>query len=226
MRRAAWKTRSAASAATTWCRSRRSLAWRSSTSLLRRRAFRIWTARSPGVPRRSAQARRRRSTVLRPLPADRSDAGSRARRAWTQKSMIDGPPNHYSFPVRLVGLQVARPGGAREIVVPARRAAGRPQPRLRGSQLGPPSWITTSSCWHASPVRWRTRSRCARSASAAVGRPASTSCGAGSRWEEERLRPGRSVGAEARDRLGATAAAVQDTYCRLDRRPCVLRLIR
>jgi hypothetical protein len=52
-----------------------------------------------------------------------------------QKSMITVRRNHYSVPVRLVGMKVAARVGAREIEVLADGRSVATHPRLRGSQL-------------------------------------------------------------------------------------------
>jgi transposase len=73
--------------------------------------------------------------VLRPLPAERFPTWEESTCRVNQKSMVTVRRNHYSVPVRLVGLRVLVRVGAREITVwhDGRELAR--HPRVRGSQL-------------------------------------------------------------------------------------------
>jgi transposase len=72
---------------------------------------------------------------LRPLPAERFPTWEESSCRVNQKSMVTVRRNHYSVPVRLVGLRVLVRVGAREITVwhDGREVAR--HPRLRGGQL-------------------------------------------------------------------------------------------
>jgi transposase len=81
------------------------------------------------------EALSREIEVLRPLPAERFPTWEESTCRVDQKSMVTVRRNHYSVPVRLVGLRVLVRVGAREITVwhDGREVAR--HPRLRGSQL-------------------------------------------------------------------------------------------
>jgi len=72
---------------------------------------------------------------LRPLPVERFPTWEESTCRVNQKSMVTVRRNHYSVPVRLVGLKVLVRVGAREITVwhDGREVAR--HPRLRGSEL-------------------------------------------------------------------------------------------
>lgn len=73
--------------------------------------------------------------VLRPLPGSSFPTWEQSSHRVNQKSMIVVRRNHYSVPVRLVGMKVAARVGAREIEVMADGKSVATHPRLRGSQL-------------------------------------------------------------------------------------------
>jgi transposase len=72
---------------------------------------------------------------LRPLPASPFPTWEHSTHRVNQKSMITVRRNHYSVPVRLVGMKVAARVGAREIEVLADGKTVATHPRLRGSGL-------------------------------------------------------------------------------------------
>lgn len=73
--------------------------------------------------------------TLRPLPCSPFPTWEQSTHRVNQKSMITVRRNHYSVPVRLVGVKVAARVGAREIEVLADGQLVATHPRLRGSQL-------------------------------------------------------------------------------------------
>jgi len=73
--------------------------------------------------------------MLRPLPASAFPTWEQSTHRVNQKAMITVRRNHYSVPVRLVGMKVAARVGAREIEVLADGKLVAKHPRLRGSQL-------------------------------------------------------------------------------------------
>ena len=73
--------------------------------------------------------------MLRPLPVDVFPTWEQSSHRVNQKSMITVRRNHYSVPVRLVGMKVTARVGAREIEVLADGRTAATHPRLRGSQL-------------------------------------------------------------------------------------------
>jgi len=73
--------------------------------------------------------------MLRPLPASAFATWEQSTHRVNQKAMITVRRNHYSVPVRLVGMKVAARVGAREIEVLADGKLVASHPRLRGSQL-------------------------------------------------------------------------------------------
>jgi hypothetical protein len=73
--------------------------------------------------------------VLRPLPVSPFPTWEQTTHRVNQKAMITVRRNHYSVPVRLVGMKVAARVGAREIEVVADGQPVATHPRLRGSQL-------------------------------------------------------------------------------------------
>jgi transposase len=73
--------------------------------------------------------------MLRALPASVFPTWEQTTHRVNQKSMITVRRNHYSVPVRLVGMKVAARVGAREIEVLADGRSVATHPRLRGSQL-------------------------------------------------------------------------------------------
>jgi len=73
--------------------------------------------------------------MLRPLPASSFATWEQSTHRVNQKAMITVRRNHYSVPVRLVGMKVAVRVGAREIEVLADGRTVATHPRLRGSQL-------------------------------------------------------------------------------------------
>jgi transposase len=72
---------------------------------------------------------------LRPLPAERFPTWEESTCRVNQKAMVTVRRNHYSVPVRLVGLRVLVRVGAREIAVWQDGREVARHPRLRGSQL-------------------------------------------------------------------------------------------
>ncbi len=72
--------------------------------------------------------------LLRPLPASVFATWEQTTHRVNQKAMITVRGNHYSVPVRLVGMKVAARVGAREIEVLADGQSVATHPRLRGSQ--------------------------------------------------------------------------------------------
>jgi len=73
--------------------------------------------------------------MLRPLPVSPFATWEQSTHRVNQKAMITVRRNHYSVPVRLVGMKVAVRVGAREIEVLADGRTVATHPRLRGSQL-------------------------------------------------------------------------------------------
>ena len=71
---------------------------------------------------------------LRPLPKEPFPTGEESTHRVNQKSMVTVRRNHYSVPVRLVGLRVLVWVGAREITVLHDGEEVARHPRLRGSQ--------------------------------------------------------------------------------------------
>ena len=71
---------------------------------------------------------------LRPLPAEAFPTWEEATNRVNQKSMVTVRRNHYSVPVRLVGLRVLARVGAREVQVWHEGREVARHPRLRGSQ--------------------------------------------------------------------------------------------
>ena len=127
--------------------------------------------------------------VLRPLPGlTVPDVG--AEHAPRQPEVDDrGAPQPLLGPGPARRQRRSPPGSARARLTCS--PTGGSSRRIRGcvaASCGPPGWITTSSCWSASPARSSTRSRCARSVSRAAGPSASTSCGSscGSGWAPRR----------------------------------------
>jgi transposase len=73
--------------------------------------------------------------LLRPLPAEPFATWEESSHRVNQKSMVTVRRNHYSVPVRLVGLRVTARVGAREIQLFHEGREVARHPRLRGSQL-------------------------------------------------------------------------------------------
>ena len=173
MRRAAWRARSAASAAVTWSRSRRSTRSRtSSTSCCWKRCWqdlrRTITGHAGTVGERLDEERRVaeqrcRASVTTPVEQATPQGG--------QQGAGDGPHQPLlGAGVALAGLRVGARGRRQRNHVLPRRPRGRPPRAPCAASTAPArSSTTTSSCWSASPARWRGRWRCARSATAATG---------------------------------------------------------
>ena len=168
MRRAAWRARSGGSAATIWCRCRRSPTSPSSTGCCWRGCEADLTATIAGRSETVGEALGGERPLLRALPAEPFDACEHGAPRVDSKSLVTVRQNRYSVPVALAGLQGARPGRrAGDQIIHDGQEVARHE-RLHGQVRRPaPSWTTTSSCSRASPARWSARSRCARSASAA-----------------------------------------------------------
>ena len=115
--------------------------------------------------------------LLRALPGEPFDASEAAAPRVDAKSLVTVRQNRYSVPVALAGLKVSVRIGAREITISHAGQTVAHHERCKASSGPRRSSITTSSCCSASPAAWRTRSRSPKSASAAPGRPRSTSCG-------------------------------------------------
>jgi transposase len=114
---------------------------------------------------------------LGPLPATPFPTWVQSTHRVNQKSMVTVRRNHYSVPVRLVGMKVAAGSApARSRYSPTARRS-RPIRGCAAASCAPPGLTIIWSCSRTSQERSSTRWRCVRSASRAAGRTALTSCG-------------------------------------------------
>ena len=125
-RRAAWRGRSAGSAATTWSRSRRAVAGGAERDDRRLGCATTTSAGSAAGPRTVGEYFAVEGPLLKPLPEEPFETGRWFTPRVDRFGQVTVRTNRYSVPVRLIGRQVRVLLHASELVIYDGRDRGRP----------------------------------------------------------------------------------------------------